>query len=606
MAFLLERTESIPEGMRRIATEQLDLAISELESQQGDADEHVHEARKALKRLRAVLWLVRAVVGDGIFRLENGCCRDAARRLSGTRDATALLEALEALVAYAGRRVRRGRFATVSRWLEERRDGLGTDAALVAGERQRALDDLRWARRRAEEWPLAQCTWDAVEAGVRQVYARGRGGYERALSEDDEAVFHEWRKWAKYLWYQTQVLAGIWPAMMSALAAQLDELGDTLGQEHDLSVLRHAVQTELSRPIRATTLQALLELTAERQANLRLQARHLGRRLYVERPRDFAARLRGYWRAWHGDAAPAPAPASPRARRAAAAHSAPELVADCACETGEGPLWHPLENRLYWIDIPRGLLCRYEPASDRHEQCLQLDRPIGGFAIQADGSLLLFLARGGVAAWRDGRLDHLVEELEAERETRFNDVIADPTGRVFCGTMPAPGRAARLYRMDPDRTLTVVLDDVGVANGMGFSPDRRTFYFTDSGRSVIERFDYDERTGAITGRRAFVGGAAHPGVPDGMTVDEEGCVWSARWGGACVIRYSPAGEELQRIELPTSKVSSVTFGGDDYRDLYLTTAGGQEQGAKETGAGGLFRVRVAVRGVPEFLSRIAP
>ncbi|MDH7569847.1 MAG: SMP-30/gluconolactonase/LRE family protein, partial [Armatimonadota bacterium] len=135
----------------------------------------------------------------------------------------------------------------------------------------------------------------------------------------------------------------------------------------------------------------------------------------------------------------------------------PELVADYRCVTGEGPLWHPFEKRLYWVDIPKGRLFRYHPASGVHEQCLE-GEPIGGFTIQADGALLLFMARGAVKTWRDGEMHTIVEEIPDERDSRFNDVIADPQGRVFCGTVSTPTRAGRLYRLDPDLRLTCVLE----------------------------------------------------------------------------------------------------------------------------------------------------
>ena len=108
----------------------------------------------------------------------------------------------------------------------------------------------------------------------------------------------------------------------------------------------------------------------------------------------------------------------------------PRAVADYECVTGENPLWHPDEKRVYWTDIPAGRLFRYDPATGDHEQCYE-GEPVGGFTLQPDGALLLFMARGAGKLWRDGELTTVIEDIPAERESRFNDVIADPTGRVF-------------------------------------------------------------------------------------------------------------------------------------------------------------------------------
>ena len=282
----------------------------------------------------------------------------------------------------------------------------------------------------------------------------------------------------------------------------------------------------------------------------------------------------------------------------------PELIADYQCQIGENPLWHPVEKRLYWTDIPRGRLFCYDPATGKHEQCYS-GPAVGGFTVQADGALLLFMARGAIAQWRDGHLTYLIEEISDERESRFNDVISDPIGRVFCGTMPTPTRPGRLYRLDPDGVLHLILEDIGCSNGMGFTLDRRQMYYTDSEARCIYLFDYDAETGALTNQRVWVQTPEGAGVPDGMTVDSEGYVWSARWDGSALYRYTPDGFEDRRIEFPARKVSSVAFGGDDMSDLYITTALMDGTKAEEgAGAGALFRSRLGIRGLPEFFSRV--
>jgi len=285
----------------------------------------------------------------------------------------------------------------------------------------------------------------------------------------------------------------------------------------------------------------------------------------------------------------------------------PELIADYACVTGEGPLWHPEEQRLYWVDIPPGKIFRYDPATGQHEQFYQGSEAIGGFTFQEDGSLLLFGARGAIGILRDGEVTAIIPEIAEEADGRFNDVIAAPGGRVFCGTMPTDAHDGRLYRLDPDGTLTTLLEGVTVSNGLGFTPDRRGIYHTDTSKKTITLFDFDEATGAISNARSFLdlNGKGEIGMPDGMTVDVEGCVWSARWDGGVLVRYAPDGSELLRVAFPARKVSSAVFGGPDYADLYVTTAGGHDKASNGPGAGALFRLRPGVRGVPEFRSQIS-
>lgn len=283
----------------------------------------------------------------------------------------------------------------------------------------------------------------------------------------------------------------------------------------------------------------------------------------------------------------------------------PEVVADYACQTGEGPLWHPIEERLYWCDIPRGRLLWYDPASGEHAVCYQGD-PIGGFTVQADGALLLLMVDGAIRTWHDGRLRTLVDEVPELRGNRYNDCIADSVGRVFCGAMSTPDQAGRLYRLDTDGTLTVIEQGLGTSNGMAFTPDQEQLYHSDSNDRFrhIRLFDYDRQSGSLSDPRLFLVAKPDEGKPDGMTVDAAGYVWSARWDGGLLIRYAPDGVEDRRIEFPVPKVSSVTFGGEDYTDIYVTTAGGHDRPGEGPLAGALFRVNLGIRGVPEFCSRI--
>jgi D-xylonolactonase len=284
----------------------------------------------------------------------------------------------------------------------------------------------------------------------------------------------------------------------------------------------------------------------------------------------------------------------------------PVLLVDLPCETGEGPLWHEDEQVLYWLDIPPGRLYRFDPATGANELAYQHDRAVGGITIQHDGSLLLYGGAGQVVRWRDGAITTIVDEIPDERDTRFNDVIADPAGRVYCGTMPGADNRAALYRLDTDGSVSRIYDDIGQANGMGFTADLRTMFLTDTKFRAIYRMDHDRATGALANRAAIVRTPRDNGAPDGMAIDAEDTIWSARWGGWALFRYNAAGELRAKVPMPVKNVSSITFGGPDHRTAFITTATGGEPRGHEFGelAGSLFSLNLGTRGKPPFRSRI--
>jgi D-xylonolactonase len=283
----------------------------------------------------------------------------------------------------------------------------------------------------------------------------------------------------------------------------------------------------------------------------------------------------------------------------------PELIAATACVTGENPLWHPDERAVYWTDIPGGVIYRWGWGESAYTEVYHGD-VVGGFTLQADGALLTFGAGGKIQRLAADGLTTVLPAIPAESGTRFNDVIADPLGRVLCGTMPTRQRSGRLYRLDHDLALTELVDGIGISNGLGFSPDRTLLYYTDSDPArKIYRFGYDVASGTVHDRLTWKSFTVGVAVPDGLTVDAEGCVWSAQWDGGCAIRFAPDGREIERVRVPGAlKVSNISFGGEDYGTLFITTAGGDDKVMNGANAGALFAAEVGVKGVPEFRSRI--
>lgn len=247
-----------------------------------------------------------------------------------------------------------------------------------------------------------------------------------------------------------------------------------------------------------------------------------------------------------------------------------EMLAAENARVGEGPLWVPSEQALYWTDIQTGRCFRYDP-STRVNQTIHRGVFVGGLAVNKNGGMV-FGTWDGVMLWRsdsDWRWYH--KDQSGNGRMRFNDVTAGPDGSFYAG--PALGeRRGELHRFRPDGRHEVVAEGVGVSNGMGWSPDLATFYYTDSATKQISAFDYDAERHTVSNRRVFVQLGDDLGVPDGMTVDAEGFVWSANWGGGCVIRFDPDGREERRIPMPATQSSSVMFGGAGLTDIYVTSA----------------------------------
>ncbi len=282
----------------------------------------------------------------------------------------------------------------------------------------------------------------------------------------------------------------------------------------------------------------------------------------------------------------------------------PTVVADYQCEVGECPLWHPDEHQLYWTDQFTGRLFRYDPASETHEQFYDGD-DVTGFTLQADGSLLLFMDEGAIRRLDNGELTTVVDGVAELRESRFNDVIADPDGRVFCGTQPATDDLAYLYRLDTDGELTTLCDDIELANGLGFSPDLESLYLCETMGGRVYEFDYDRATGALSNRTTFAEIPQEEGLPDGLTVDTAGHVWVALYGGSSVVRFTPAGTRDRRINLPAQDVTSLTFGGSSMNELYVTSAAHRAD-EDDQYAGALFALSLdSVESSEEFYSAVS-
>lgn len=275
---------------------------------------------------------------------------------------------------------------------------------------------------------------------------------------------------------------------------------------------------------------------------------------------------------------------------------------------GEGPVWDADAAVLHWVDIPTGTVHSLDPSGAVSTQRLPV--PVGAVALRSDGGLVAAVA-GGFAVLDDGVLTELAELPGLDAGMRMNDGKCDPAGRFWASTMALDARAhaGSLYRLGPDLRAEPVLDGLTIPNGIDWSPDGRLMYFIDTPTYRVDVFDFDVATGAVGPRSTLVAVPEEHGWPDGMTVDDEGFVWVAFWGGRAVRRYDPDGALVATIELPVSQVTSCAFGGDELDDLYITSAAGGLDAAgraAEAHAGALFRCRPGVRGRPPNRFRSSP
>ena len=297
-----------------------------------------------------------------------------------------------------------------------------------------------------------------------------------------------------------------------------------------------------------------------------------------------------------------------------------ELVIDARNSIGEGPAWDAAKERLLWTDIPAGAI--YSSSSTNGKlwpitQTWKFDQPVSVVVPSASGGLVAAVGMDILAIQEDGTTTVLAHLGCDPAAVRFNDGKCDPQGRLWVGTLSLDGRSgagAALYRLDADGTLNTMIEDVALSNGLGWSPDGRKFYYIDTPTLGIDVFDFHPDEGTITDRKRLVSFVKGEGRPDGLAVDDDGCLWVALFLGAQVRRYSPTGRLLATVAISAPQATSCCFGGRDGQDLFITSAAGLlpewrllgagftrefgERAVEAPGAGGVFACRPGIGGPP--------
>lgn|SRR3990167_1050891 len=271
-------------------------------------------------------------------------------------------------------------------------------------------------------------------------------------------------------------------------------------------------------------------------------------------------------------------------------------------DLGEGPVWHAHEQALYWIDIAGCTVHRLDCLKQQHRMWL-MPAVVGALVPCLEGGVIAAVGRSLVHI-DEGQQTVLLTFPPFELpELRFNDAKCDRQGRLWLGVAHATLENPRgaLYRVDPDGRITQHEQGITISNGLGFSPDDRTFYYTDGLRYRIYAYDFDAVRGELSHKRVFAELPEGGAEPDGLTVDALGYVWAAEWNAGRVVRYAPDGVVDRVVEMPVARPTSCIFGGEAYRTLYITSCsrGIGEEIRLASPAGGVFAYEPGVSGLPE-------
>ncbi|MBF2008926.1 MAG: SMP-30/gluconolactonase/LRE family protein [Chlorogloeopsis fritschii C42_A2020_084] len=269
----------------------------------------------------------------------------------------------------------------------------------------------------------------------------------------------------------------------------------------------------------------------------------------------------------------------------------------------ECPVWDSTHKLLYWVDIYNHRVNQFNSVTEQNI-FFDVGDVVGSVALAGANRLIIALRHG--LAFLDTQSGEVTPIIQVEADmpdNRLNDGKCDPQGRFWFGSM-CPGKTqGSLYRYDPDGSLHLMETGLTISNGLGWSPDQKTFYLADSDQQRIYAYNFDAQTGNLSDRRIFLDLTSESFYPDGLTVDSEGHIWVAMWDGWCVIRFNPQGEEIGRIPLPVQRPSCCTFGGGDLQTLYITTASvglSEKEIEKSFYSGDLFALPTEITGLPTY------
>ena len=288
-----------------------------------------------------------------------------------------------------------------------------------------------------------------------------------------------------------------------------------------------------------------------------------------------------------------------------------ELLDNCNNSLGEGITYSSSNNNLYWLDIGNISKLYSLDLSSNKKEIFELPEIVTATSIKSQNELILATTNGLKLFNTSNKKFESVVNIESQQSlTRSNDGASDALGRFWFGTMqnnfdkngngiPLKENIGKLYKVDTNKKISVIEEDLGIPNTFVWSPDNKNFYFTDTLNGTILSYNFELESGELSNKKNFA--TFDRGHPDGSTIDTDGCVWNCRWGGSCIVRFTPSGKVDQIIEMPVQNITNCVFGGKDMKTLFITTASNENKNNLD---GSLFSINLNYQGIEDNKSKL--
>ena len=290
-----------------------------------------------------------------------------------------------------------------------------------------------------------------------------------------------------------------------------------------------------------------------------------------------------------------------------------ELLDECNNSLGEGITYSSNDNFLYWLDIGNLSKLHKLDLSFKKKEIFELPEIVTATSVRSSDELILATNNGIKLFNTFNKKFESVLNIESQQLlTRSNDGASDSLGRFWFGTMqnnfdkngksiPINENIGKLYKVDTNKKISIVVEELGIPNTFVWSPDNKNFYFTDTLNGTILSYDFELESGELSNKKNFA--TFDRGHPDGSTIDTDGCVWNCRWGGSCIVRFTPSGKVDQIIEMPVQNITNCVFGGSDMKTLFITTASNEGKNKNDLD-GSLFSINLNYQGIEDNKSKL--